>query len=98
MDISKIPKQFCENITIGFSPEHFAMVMHVGEQGMAYALTPEHTKRLAQYLAHQVALYEKEYKEIHTEWSPGIKSPITMSDLKNPPGNTTSGGKNKKKK
>ena len=81
MDLSKVPKQFCENITVAFSQEFFIMGMFTGEQGIAYALTPQHLKRLAQYLAHQVGEYEKQFGVINAAWTPGIQSPIQTKDL-----------------
>ena len=83
MDLSKVPKQFCENITVAFSQEFFIMGMFTGEHGIAYALTPQHLKRLSQYLAHQVGEYEKQFEVINAQWSPGIQSPIQTKDLMN---------------
>ena len=81
MDITKVPKQFCENISVAFSQEFFVMGMSVGEQSIAYALTPQHMKRLSQYLVHQIADYEKKFGEIHAEWTQGIQSPIQTKDV-----------------
>lgn len=81
MDLSKIPKQFCENIACAYSQEFFIMSMLTGENGIAYALTPQHMKRLAQYLAHQIEDYEKQFGEIKAEWKPGIQSPIQTGDI-----------------
>ncbi len=81
MDLNKVPKQFCENITVGFSQESFVMGMLNGEQGTFYVLTPQHMKRLAQYLATQVADYEKKFATINAEWKPGIESPIQTKDI-----------------
>lgn len=81
MDLTKIPKQFCENIAVAFSQEFFVMSMLTGENGIAYALTPQHMKRLAQYLAHQIADYEKQYGAINAEWTPGMQSPIQTKDI-----------------
>lgn len=81
IDFSKLPKQFCDNISAAFTQEFFAMAMFTGENGVTYALTPQHTKRLAQYLAHQVADYEKQFGEIQAEWQPGVQSPIQTKDF-----------------
>ena len=81
MDLSKVPKQFCENVTIGFSQELFALGMLNGEQGVFFALTPQHTKRLSQYLAYQIEQYEKNFGAIKAQWSPIIPSPIQTKDL-----------------
>ena len=81
MDFSKIPKQFCENIVAGHTGEHFVLIMSVGEQAQAYALTPAHMKRLVQSLSHQVGEYEKQFGEIQAKWSPGIESPIQSKDI-----------------
>lgn len=81
MDLSKVPKQFCENISVAFSQEFFVMSMITGEQAITYALTPQHMKRLAQYLTHQIADYEKQFGNINAEWVPGIQSPIQTKDV-----------------
>lgn len=81
MDLAKVPKQFCENISVAFSQEFYVMAMLAGENGIAYALSPQHMKRLAQYLAHQIEDYEKQFGEIKAEWKPGIQSPIQTKDV-----------------
>lgn len=81
MDLAKVPKQFCENISVAFSQEFFVMAMLTGENGITYALSPQHMKRLAQYLAHQIEDYEKQFGEIEAEWKPGIQSPIQTKDV-----------------
>lgn len=81
MDFNKVPKQFCENITVAFSQEFFVMGMLTGESGVMYALSPQHMKRLSQYLAHQIADYEKQFGAINAEWVPGIQSPIQTKDI-----------------
>jgi len=82
MDFNKIPKQFCENVFAGHSEENFVLLMSVGEQAQAYALTPQHMKRLVQSLTHQVEEYEKKFGVINAKWSPGIESPIQSKDIK----------------
>jgi hypothetical protein len=82
MDFNKIPKQFCENVVAGHSQENFVLLVSVGETAHAYALTPQHMKRLAQSLTHQVEDYEKNFGTINAKWSPGIESPIQSKDIK----------------
>ncbi len=84
MDLNKLPKQFCDSISIAYSPEYFAFAMFSGQNGNAYAITPEHAKRLLQYLSYNLENYEKTFGTINAEWSPGIQSPIQMIDLNNP--------------
>jgi len=81
MDLNKIPKQFCENVIVGHSGENFVTAMIVGETISAYAFTPQHMKRLAQNLAHQVSEFEKINGTINATWTPGIESPIQTKDL-----------------
>ena len=81
MDFNKIPKQFCENVVAGHSQENFVVIMSVGENAHAYALTPPHMKRLVQSLSHQVAEYEQKFGTIDAKWSPGIESPIQSKDI-----------------
>ncbi|HEC94131.1 MAG TPA: hypothetical protein ENI56_02015 [Candidatus Kaiserbacteria bacterium] len=82
MDLNKVSKQFCENIIVGYTPESFVLAMLVGESGTAYALTPQHMKRLSQYLVDQVQEYEKKYQPIEAKWPPDVESPIQTTDLK----------------
>lgn len=84
MDLNQAPKQFCDNIVAGYSPEFFVLVLKNGSNAAAYSLTPGHAKRLAQYMAHQVAEYEKAHGTIKSEWNINIQSPIQPGDLKNP--------------
>jgi hypothetical protein len=81
MDLNKLPKQFCDSITVAYTPEFFAFVMINGDEMDAYSLTPAHAKRLMQYLAHNVSEYEKQFGGIEAEWKPGVQSPIQMVDL-----------------
>ena len=81
-DIKKAPKVFCESINLAYTPEYFVMGLSTGDQGTLYALTPAHTKRLQQYLQHQITEYEKEHGEITAEWKPNIVSPVQRA---NPP-------------
>jgi hypothetical protein len=75
-DLQKAPKLFCENIKIGFSQEFFVIGMSSGAQSHIFSLTPQHAKRLSQYLAHEITLYEKNNGEIKAEWNPHVVSPI----------------------
>lgn len=92
MDLNKIPKQFCENVNIGATPEYFILGLISGEDAKTYVLTPQHAKRLSQSLAYNISEFEKRYGEIKTEWAPGIQSPMQIIDIKN------EGGKGKGKK
>ena len=74
-DLKKAPKLFCESINVAFTPEYFVMGLSSGAQGTIYTLTPQHLKRLQQYLTHQVSEYEKEHGEIKANWNPNIKRP-----------------------
>ena len=75
-DLKKAPKVFCESINVAFTPEYFIMSLSSGDQSAIYSLTPQHTKRLQQYLTHQVAEFEKAHGEITAQWSPNIISPV----------------------
>jgi len=81
-DLHKAPKLFCESINIGYSPEFFVLAVSSGDQATMYTLTPQHTKRLQQYLTHQLTEYEKEHGTINTKWEPTIVSPVQRM---NPP-------------
>ena len=75
-EIKQAPKVFCESIQLATTPEYFVMSLNSGADASMYALTPQHAKRLVQYLTHQVAQYEKEYGAIKADWKPQIVSPI----------------------
>lgn len=83
-DFKKAPKLFCESISVGFTPEYFVMGLSSGSQGAIYTLTPQHVKRLQQYLSHQLAEYEKEHGEVKSDWNPNVISPVQRM---NPPTN-----------
>lgn len=81
-DLQKAPKQFCENIKVGYTPEYFIMGLSSGGNANIYALTPGHMKRLHQYLADQVKRYEEAHGHIDAEWNPNVPSPL-QSELRN---------------
>ncbi len=75
-ELQNAPKIFCENIRIGYSPEFFVVGLSSGAQSSIYSLTPKHTKRLLQYLQHEIEQYEKINGEIISEWNPNVVSPM----------------------
>jgi hypothetical protein len=81
-DLKRAPKLFCESINIGFTPEFFVMALSSGNQNNIYSLTPQHAKRLQQYLTHQISEFEKENSTITAQWEPTIVSPVQRA---NPP-------------
>ena len=81
-DLKRAPKLFCESINIGYTPEFFITALSSGNQTAIYTLTPQHAKRLLQYLTHQLGEFEKEHGQIKAEWSPTIVSPVQRA---NPP-------------
>ena len=81
-DLKKAPKLFCESVTVAFTPEYFVMALTSGSQASIYSFTPEHAKRLQQYLEHQVKEYEDKNGAIDAAWDPNIVSPVQRM---NPP-------------
>lgn|GEM_PF-346431 len=81
-DLKTAPKLFAENIKVGFTPEYFVLGMSSGSQAQIYALSPAHTKRLKQYLDHEIENYEEKHGEITAEWNPNVISPVQKA---NPP-------------
>ncbi len=81
-DFKRAPKLFCESINVAFTPEFFVMALSSGNQNAIYSLTPQHAKRLQQYLTHQISEFEKENGEVKATWSPTIVSPVQRA---NPP-------------
>ncbi len=75
-DLNKAPKIFCESINVAFTPEYFIVSLSSGDQNTIYSLTPQHAKRLQQYLTHQVSEFEKAHGAIKADWNPNIVSPI----------------------
>lgn len=80
MDLNKIPKIFCEDIKTASNQEAFVFWFLSGEEARAYALTPQHAKRLHQYLSHHLIEYEKKFGEIKAEWINGVPSPIQIAN------------------
>ena len=83
MNLNTTPKQFCENVNIGATPEYFVLGFLSGEDAKTYVFTPGHAKRLAQSLLYNIGEYEKRFGEISADWAPGVQSPIQMLDIKN---------------
>lgn len=81
-DIKKAPKLFCESVNLAYTPEFFVMGLSSGNQSTIYSLTPQHAKRLQQYLSHQISEFEKKNGEIKADWNPNIVSPVQLSDEK----------------
>jgi hypothetical protein len=81
-DFQKAPKLFCESVQLAFTPEYFVMAINSGEQSAIYSFTPEHMKRLSQYLTHEIQAFEKAHGGIEARWDPSIMSPLQK---KNPP-------------
>ena len=84
MDLKNAPKQFCDNIQIGYSDDFFIMATLSGNTATVFALTPQHAKKLAQYLEHNIADYEKKFGKIDAEWVNGVRSPLQISEPKKP--------------
>ena len=82
MDFDSIPKQFCENVVAGHTREHFVLIMSAGTNAVAYALTPQHMKRVVQSLSHQLTEYEQQFGPVDAKWTPGIESPFQTKDIK----------------
>lgn len=82
-ELKNAPKVFCESINVAFTPEYFMLAPTSGNQATIYTLTPQHAKRLQQYLAHQVSEFEAKHGEIDAQWDPKIVSPVQRA---NPPG------------
>ena len=81
-DLKNAPKLFCESINVAYTPEYFVIGMTSGNQGTLYTLTPQHAKRLQQYLAHQVSEFEEKNGEVEAKWDPNVVSPVQRA---NPP-------------
>jgi len=81
-DLKDAPKLFAENIKVGFTPEYFVLGISSGSQAQIYALSPAHTKRLLQYLEHELKNFEEKHGEVTAEWNPNVVSPVQRS---NPP-------------
>lgn len=75
-DIKKAPKLFCESVNVAYTPEFFVIGLTSGSQASIYSFTPQHAKRLQQYLVHQVKEFEGKHGEIKAEWNPNIVSPV----------------------
>lgn len=77
---SEAGKKFADNFKLVFNPEMFLLGVELGDEGEAYAMTPQHAKRLNAHIAHVIANYEKQFGEIKGgEWNPNVKSPFQIS-------------------
>lgn len=81
-ELKNAPKVFCERAQIAYTPEFFVLGLQSGNQGTIYSFTPQHAKRLAQYLTHQVSEFEEKHGKINAEWDPNVVSPVQRA---NPP-------------
>ena len=81
-DLKKAPKLFCEGVNIGFTPEYFVTAFTSGSQATIYSFSPQHMKRLSQYLDHQISEYEEKHGTIEAKWDPNVVSPVQRA---NPP-------------
>jgi hypothetical protein len=85
-DINQIPKIYCDNFVMNSTAEVFQIALFAGGSVNAYALSPEHMKKVSQLIAAKVAEFETNIRPIHAEWSENIPSPVQAIDLqKNPP-------------
>jgi len=84
MDLSKLPKQFCDNVSMSYSQEYFILALLSGQNASIFALSPEHAKRLSLSLVHNIQEFERKFGEIQTEWYPGVQSPLQLVDLEKP--------------
>ena len=75
-DLKKAPKVFCESINVAFTPEYFVIAPSSGNQATIYTVTPQHAKRLQQYLSHQITEFEAKHGQIDATWDPNIVSPV----------------------
>lgn len=82
-DLKNAPKLFCESVNIAFTQEYFVVGLTSGNQGSIYTLTPQHAKRLHQYLGHQMKEFEEKHGVVEAEWNPNVVSPVQRV---NPPG------------
>ena len=81
-EFKKAPKLFCEGVSIAFSPENFVAAFSSGSQASIYSFSPQHMKRLSQYLEHQLKEFEEKHGKIDATWNPNIVSPVQKM---NPP-------------
>lgn len=70
------PRIFCESANIGFTQEYFVFALNSGNQTDYYTISPQHAKRLQQYLSHQISEYERKNGEIKAKWDSSVISPL----------------------
>ena len=82
------PKQFCEDASFvvvnrGDKGECFYFGLRSGANAQAFALTPQHAKRMAQMISYHIDQYEQKFGTINVEdWTPELKSPFQLPDIK----------------
>lgn len=80
IDISQLPKKFCDGAFGTFGKESFTFAMTSGNSLDSFATTPQLMKSIAIWVNDQIKNYEKQFGEIDMS-PPQIQSPIQMVDL-----------------
>ena len=83
VDISQLPKKFCDGAFGAHSKEIFSFALTSGNSLDSYAATPQMMKSIAMWINGQIATYEKNFGEIDMK-IPEIQSPLQISDFKKP--------------
>ncbi|MHB1086820.1 MAG: hypothetical protein ACYCZ0_03680 [Minisyncoccota bacterium] len=80
ISIDQLPKQFSENIVVGSNDQTFVLIVTVGVNANAYAISPEHAKNLVKVLGEHIQKFEADVRPIR-DIAAGVKSPIQQSEL-----------------
>jgi hypothetical protein len=80
-------KIYCDDTSVaiveGTIGDMFLLAMRSGSNTQVFAFTPGHAKRFMQLVAHNVGQYEGKKGKIKVDdWTPGMKAPFQVSDLK----------------
>lgn len=80
------PKTFCDDAgmsVMGGIGDTFLLALRSGANAQVFAFTPEHAKRFSQLTAFHVKVYEeKNGKIVIDDWTPEMKAPFQVTDLR----------------
>lgn len=80
-------KIYCDDANIAFAEgaigDMFLLALRSGANTQVFAFTPGHAKRFSQLIAHNIGQYEEKKGKIKVDdWTPGMKAPFQINDLK----------------
>ncbi len=63
IDLNVVAKRFCQGVAIANMNDAFLLIMDTGDAKSTYVFTPEHLKRLHQYIGFNIEEFEKRSRQ-----------------------------------